>query len=46
MSPKNERKQCDNKSFFKMVLKRGYSTDRMEMGVVRGIATLFSMRQR
>ena len=45
MSPKNERQQCDNKSFFNMVVKGRYSTDRMKRVVVRGIATLFSIRQ-
>ena len=45
MSPKNERQQCDNKPFFNIVVKGGYSTDRMKRGVVRGISTFFSIRQ-
>ena len=41
MSPKNVRQQCDDKSFFSMVIKEEYSADRMKSRVVRSIAIFF-----
>ena len=41
MSPKNVRQQCDDKSFFSMVIKEEYSADRMKSRVVGSIAISF-----